>query len=82
MTWIALVKTLLQYPEMKPEPKYVGAIVFDLDVARQRRYYVSLAHNDTTWNQIKASFAISGIDLDDSVAEIIGRKIAAKEARE
>lgn len=63
-----------------PEQTYVGAIVFELDVARQRRHYISLAHGNPTWNQIKASFAISGIDLDDSVAEIIGRKIAGKDA--
>ena len=54
------------------------AEIIELDEQRERRRYVALAHASDDWQQIKASFAIGGMSLDDSNAEIIGRMIAGE----
>jgi hypothetical protein len=50
--------------------------VIDLDAARERRRYIDLAHAHETWQQIKASFALSDIELDEDDAELAGRLFA------
>jgi hypothetical protein len=47
-----------------------------LDVARERRHYIDLANADWDWRQVKASYALEGIELDDRDAERAGRFIA------
>lgn len=54
------------------------AEIIELDEERERRRYIALAHASDEWRQIKASFAIEGMILDDSNAEIIGRMIAGE----
>jgi len=44
-------------------------------MARERRRYIVVANNDANFIQVKASFALSGIELDDDDAEIAGRTI-------
>jgi hypothetical protein len=60
--------------------------VVSLDAARQRRAFIALAHADEHWCQVRASFALSGIELTDDDAERAGRVIAGvityEEARE
>ena len=48
--------------------KPVGNVV-SLDVVRQRRAFIALAHADWDWCQVRASFALSGIELTDDDAE-------------
>ena len=43
------------------------------DAARERRRYIELAHTHETWQQIKASFALEDIELDEDDAEMAGR---------
>ena len=47
-----------------------------LDVARERRHYIDLANADWDWRQVKASYALEGIELDDRDAERAGRYLA------
>jgi hypothetical protein len=47
-----------------------------LDVARERRHYIDLANADWDWRQVKASYALEGITLDDRDAERAGRYLA------
>ena len=60
--------------------------VVSLDAARHRRAFIALAHADAHWCQVRASFALSGIELTDDEAERAGRVIAGvityEEARE
>jgi hypothetical protein len=39
---------------------------------------IALAHASDEWQQIKTSFGIEGMILDDSNAEIIGRMLAGE----
>lgn len=55
--------------------KPVGNVV-SLDVVRQRRAFIALAHADWDWCQVRASFALSGIELTDDDAERAGRLLA------
>lgn len=50
--------------------------VVSLDAARQRRKFIALANASENWIQTRASFALSGIELDDDDAERAGRVIA------
>ena len=54
----------------------VSSKVRSLDAERDRRRFVALAHADHDWLQVKASFALEGIDLDDDDAERAGRILA------
>jgi hypothetical protein len=47
--------------------------VIDLDAARERRRYIGLANANEHWQQIKASFVLEDIELDDDDAELAGR---------
>lgn len=60
-------------PDIQPP---ATADVVSLDAARQRRHYIDLANADLTWQQVKASFALEGIELTDDNAEQPGRMIA------
>jgi hypothetical protein len=64
----------------------ISAKVVSLDAVRQRRALIALAHADAHWRQVRASFALSGIELTDDDAERAGRVIAGvityEEARE
>jgi hypothetical protein len=51
------------------------ATIHSLDAARERRYYIALANADKAWQETKASFALSGISLDDDDAERAGRML-------
>jgi len=42
----------------------------------ERRRYIALAHASDDWQQMNASLAFAGVDLNESNAEIIGRMIA------
>ena len=50
--------------------------VVSLDAARQRRAFIALAHADAHWCQVRASFALSGIELTDDDAERAAKMIA------
>lgn len=52
------------------------ADIVSLDAARQRRHYIDLANAHPAWLEIKASWALSGIDLGDDSAAAAGRMIA------
>jgi hypothetical protein len=52
------------------------AIVVSLDAARQRRYYIDLANSHWAWQEVKASWALEGIHVNDDNAEQAGRMIA------
>lgn len=51
------------------------ADILSLDAARQRRPYIELANAHPQWQQVKASFAIEGIELTDDNAMNAGRMI-------
>ncbi len=55
--------------------KSAGNVV-SLDAVRQRRAFIALAHADWDWCQVRASFALSGIELTDDDAERAGRLLA------
>lgn len=55
-----------------------SADVFPLDAARERRKYIAIAEASEDWVQVKASFALSGIELTDRLAEQVGRMISAE----
>ena len=46
----------------------IGNVV-SLDALRERRKYIAIAHAAEHWQQTRASFALSGIDLTDVNAE-------------
>jgi hypothetical protein len=48
----------------------------ELDEHFESRRYIALAYASDDWQQIKASFAIEGMSLDDSSAEIVGRMLS------
>jgi hypothetical protein len=50
--------------------------VLSLKIARDRRLYIDIANNDDAFLQSKASFALSGLTIDDEDAELAGRLIA------
>lgn len=50
--------------------------VLSLDAERDRRRYITIANADHDWLQVKASFALEGIDMDDDDAERAGRILA------
>lgn len=52
------------------------ADVVSLDAARQRRHYIDLANAHPAWLEIKASWALEGIELADDNAVDAGRMIA------
>jgi len=54
------------------------AAVHSLDAARERRYYIAVAHGSEAWLETKASFALSGMALTDDDAERAGRMIACR----
>jgi hypothetical protein len=54
------------------------ATVYSLDAPRERRYYIDLANSNSGFQSIKASFAISGMVLNDDNAEDAGRMIAGE----
>lgn len=54
------------------------AEIIELDKQRERRRYISLPHGSGEWQQITASVAIEGLDLDDINAEIVGRMAAGE----
>jgi len=60
-------------PNMQPP---ATADTVSLDAARQRRHYIDLANAHPEWKQVKASFAIEGIELGDDNAVDAGRMIA------
>jgi len=51
------------------------ANVHSLDAARERRKYIEIANSSEHWIQTKASFALSGIELNNDHAERAGRLI-------
>lgn len=51
------------------------ATIHSIDAVRERRYYIALANLDKAWQETKASFALSGINLDDDDAERAGRML-------
>lgn len=53
-----------------------AATVHSLDVARERRFYITVAQENEAWLETKASFSLSGIELTDDDAERAGRMIA------
>ncbi len=53
-----------------------SAKVVALDAVRQRRAFIALAHADAHWCQVRASFALSGIELTDDYAARAGRLLA------
>ena len=53
-----------------------SANVVSLDAVRQRCAFIALAHADAHWCQVRASFALSGIELTDDDAERAGRLLA------
>jgi hypothetical protein len=61
-------------PDMSPPA--IAADVVSLDAARQRRHYINLANTHPDWQEIKASWALEGIELTDDNAEQAGRMIA------
>lgn len=54
------------------------ATIHSLDAARERRHYIDLANSSEVFQSIKASFAISGMVLNDDNAEEAGRMIAGE----
>lgn len=54
------------------------AEIIELDEQRERCCHIALARASDDWQQIKATFAIEGMMLDDSNAEIIGCMLAGK----
>ncbi|PRC90594.1 hypothetical protein [Solimicrobium silvestre] len=52
--------------------------VISLDAARQRRFHIQLAKSSEDWQDICASFALSGVILDDGDAERAGRVMAGQ----
>ncbi|MCC2958780.1 hypothetical protein LK542_24520 [Massilia sp. IC2-477] len=56
----------------------MNAEIIELSEQRERRRYIALAHASGDWQETKASFALSGIILDESNAEIAGRMIAGE----
>jgi hypothetical protein len=52
------------------------AEIIQLDAERERRHYINLANGSWDWQQVKASWALSGLSLDDDDAERAGRMIA------
>lgn len=61
-------------PDMSPP--ITTADVVSLDAARQRRHYIDLANAHPVWQEVKASWALEGIELIDDNAEHAGRMIA------
>lgn len=58
--------------------KILHTNVLSLDVARERLKYIATAEASEDWIQVKASFALSGVELTDQLAEKVGRLIAAQ----
>lgn len=52
------------------------ADIISLDAERQRRHYIDLANAHAAWLEIKASWALEGIELADDNAMDAGRMIA------
>lgn len=59
-------------------PPLPVATIHSLDAARERRHYIDLANSSDLFQSIKASFAISGMVLNDDNAEDAGRMIAGE----
>jgi hypothetical protein len=57
-------------------PPVTAAEVVSFDAARQRRHYIDLANVHPIWQEVKASWALEGIELTDDNAEHAGRMIA------
>jgi hypothetical protein len=47
-------------------------------IAKDERYYIDLAEGHEDWQQIKASYALEGIELTDENAALAGRMIAGE----
>lgn len=60
-------------PNMPPAST---ADIVPLDAARQRRRYINLANAHEAWQEIKASWALEGIEVTDDNAMQAGRMIA------
>ena len=60
-------------PDIQPP---ATAEIVSLDAARQRRHYIDLANAHPAWLEIKASWALEGIELFDDNAVEAGRMIA------
>jgi hypothetical protein len=61
---------------MPNTPLASTADIVSLDAARQRRHYIDLANAHEAWQEIKASWALEGIEVNDGNAERAGRMIA------
>ncbi len=57
-------------------PTVTAADVVSLNTACQRRHYIDLANAHPIWQEVKASWALEGIELTDDNAEHAGRMIA------
>ncbi|MGG7607029.1 hypothetical protein [Massilia sp. BKSP1R2A-1] len=60
-------------PNIQPS---ATADIVSLDAARQRRHYIDLANAHPAWLEIKASWALEGIELTDDNAMNAGRMLA------
>jgi hypothetical protein len=61
---------------MPNTPPASTAAIVSFDVARQRRHYIDLANAHEAWLEIKASWALEGIEVTDDNAMQAGRIIA------
>lgn len=61
---------------MPNTPPASTADIVSLDDARQRRHYINLANANEAWREIKASWALEGIEVTDDNAMQAGRMIA------
>lgn len=60
-------------PNMPPAST---ADIVSLDATRQRRHYIDLANAHEAWREIKASWALEGIEVTDDNTLQAGRMIA------
>jgi hypothetical protein len=60
---------------MQNTPPTSTADIVLLDTARQRRHYIDLANAHEAWQEIKASWALEGIEVTDDNAMQAGRMI-------
>lgn len=61
---------------MPNTPPASTADIVSLDATRQRRHYIDLANAHEAWREIKASWALEGIEVTDDNAMQAGRMIA------
>jgi hypothetical protein len=60
---------------MKNIPNSSDTNIVDITSEITRRKYVRIANSNETWQQIKASSALSGIQTDDTDADLAGRML-------